>query len=274
MEIPVLLYDQIGCGESTHLPHKRGDGDFWLFDLFIAELRNLISHLKIKTYDLFGQSWGGMLAAKYALTQPRGLRKLVLASVSTSMKLRLGASARQRLQLPVEVRETLNRCEAEGTTDTPEYRGAMMVNHRRHICRLDPFPKVLLESMAAMQQDDTVHFTLMVLSPFTVTGTLKGFDIRSDLSQITEKTVPGGILMMNGKYDTTQYEVMAPFFTQPTTRVKWVRFAESGHMALLEEPESFLLALRQFLDLPQETRRRPVLNYPRTTEIRVRWRQR
>ena len=80
--IPVLCYDQIGSGNSTHLPHKKDDTEFWTFDLFIAELRNFISHLKIGTCDLFGHSCGGMLAAKYTLTLPRRLRKLLLASSS------------------------------------------------------------------------------------------------------------------------------------------------------------------------------------------------
>jgi proline-specific peptidase len=246
---PVLLYDQIGCGESTHLPHKRGDTEFWSFDLFMSELRNLISHLKINAFDLLGQSWGGMLAVKYALTQPRGLRKLILASVSSSIKLRLEASARQRLELPTNVRETLERCEVEGTTATPEYRTAMMEFSRRHLCRVDPFPKVLLESMAAMQQDDTVNFTLMGPSPFTVEGSLRDFDVRGELAQITEKTVPGGMLVTNGRFDTTQDEVIAPFVFLPKAKVEWVRFAESGHMALLEETEKFLGALQGFLEM-------------------------
>lgn len=246
--IPVLLYDQIRCGSSTHLPQKRGDTESWSFGLFLSELRNLISHLKIGTYDILGQSWGGMLAAKFTLTQPHGLQKLILASVSSSIKLRLEASARQRLELPVDVRETLERCEVEGTTATPEYRAAMMEFYCRHLCRIDPYPKVLLESMAASQQDDTVNLTLTGPSPFTVEGSLREFDIRGELAQITEKTVPGGVLAMNGRFDRAQDEVIAPFFSLPKAKVKWVRFAESGHMALLEETEEFLAAVRGFLD--------------------------
>lgn len=46
--IPTLLYDQIGCGRSTHLREKMGDAEFWSFDLFIKELDNLIDHLNIR----------------------------------------------------------------------------------------------------------------------------------------------------------------------------------------------------------------------------------
>lgn len=57
--IPVIFYDQIGCGFSTHLPEKAMDQTFWTEDLFITELENLIAHLKLEEYDVLGSSWGG-----------------------------------------------------------------------------------------------------------------------------------------------------------------------------------------------------------------------
>jgi proline-specific peptidase len=78
--IPVIMYDQIGCGRSTHLPEKKGDQNFWVPELFLAELDNLLSHLRIRNdYDLLGQSWGGNLAAEHAVLQPEGLKRLILA---------------------------------------------------------------------------------------------------------------------------------------------------------------------------------------------------
>ena len=70
---------------------------------------------------------------------------------------------------------------------------------------------------------------------------------------MTEQTVPGGILILNGKFDTTQDEVTAPFFTRPRARVKRVQFAGSTHMAVLEETESFLATLQGFLEMPSKT---------------------
>jgi proline-specific peptidase len=75
-KIPVIMYDQLGCGNSTHLPEKNGDGKFWTVDLFLSELDNLLSHLGIQDdYDLLGQSWGGMLGASHVIRQPKGLKK-------------------------------------------------------------------------------------------------------------------------------------------------------------------------------------------------------
>lgn len=93
--IPVLLYDQIGCARSTHLREKNGDAEFWSFELFISELDNLIDRLGLRErgFYLLGQSWGGVLAASYAMPRyhggktPEGLRKLIVHSGPASIPL-------------------------------------------------------------------------------------------------------------------------------------------------------------------------------------------
>lgn len=92
--IPTVLYDQIGCGRSTHLRERMGDAEFWSFELFIKELDTLIDHLDLRGrgFFLLGQSWGGVLAASYAMHRPQGrtpagLRKLVIASGPSSIPL-------------------------------------------------------------------------------------------------------------------------------------------------------------------------------------------
>jgi hypothetical protein len=40
--IPVILYDQVGCGQSMLLPEMMGDTSFWTVDLFMEELENLL----------------------------------------------------------------------------------------------------------------------------------------------------------------------------------------------------------------------------------------
>src|ERR1700710_945128 len=73
----VVHYDQLGNGRSTHLREK--GADFWTVDLFLGELDRVLAHLGIaESYDLLGQSWGGMLGAEHAVRQPPGLRKLVI----------------------------------------------------------------------------------------------------------------------------------------------------------------------------------------------------
>ena len=74
--IPLVFYDQLGNGLSTHLPNA--PASFWNPDLFMDELENLLKHLGIENdFDLLGHSWGGMLASQFACERkPAGLKHL------------------------------------------------------------------------------------------------------------------------------------------------------------------------------------------------------
>ena len=103
-DIPVVVYDQLGNGNSTHLPERMGDTSFWTEELFIKQLTHLLKHLGIQDdFDLLGHSWGGMLAARFATQQPRGLKHLILSDSPASMDLWVEAATKLRSQLPSDV---------------------------------------------------------------------------------------------------------------------------------------------------------------------------
>ena len=136
----VVHYDQLGNGRSTHL-RNRG-ADFWTVDLFLAELDNLLAHLRIADrYHLIGQSWGGMLGAEHGVRRPPGLRSLVIANSPASMALWVSEANRLRLDLPAEIQDALLRHEIAGSTTHPEYETATRAFYARHVCRLDPWPE-------------------------------------------------------------------------------------------------------------------------------------
>ena len=256
--ITTILYDQLGCGDSTRLPETKGDESFWTIDLFIAELNNLITTLGIREYYVFGHSWGSILGTNFALTQPKGLKALILCSGPPCTAIRVQCTERQKAALPGDIPEILKKYEDAGDTKNPEYQKALLVNYKRHLCRVDPPPAELGQALKAMSEDDTVYSTMYGTSPLKLTGPLKDYDARSELHRITESTVPGGVLLVNGKYDTAQDEVMMPFFVNIRARVKWARFANSSHTSFWEETEEFLAVLAGFLKAPSSTDSVPV----------------
>lgn len=159
--VPVILYDQLGNGKSTHLPEKAGDVSFWTVQLFLDELDNLLAHLGIgEDYDLLGQSWGGMLAACHAARQPSGLKHLILVSAPADMPLWVEAQNLLRKKLPEAVQAALIKHEAAGTFDDKEYTDAVQVFYERHLCLVKPMPAELMESFAWMEKDPTVYHTM------------------------------------------------------------------------------------------------------------------
>ena len=159
--IPVLIYDQIGSGRSTHFPDKMGDTEFWTEQLFLDELKALLQHLNIyDDYDLLGHSWGGMLGSRHASRQPGGLKHLIIMSSPASMDDWIKAQEAHRRKLPQNVQDALDRCEKEGKTDSKEYQDAVNVYYSHHLCRVSPMPELLQQSFAGLEQDPTVYFTM------------------------------------------------------------------------------------------------------------------
>ncbi|GJJ10997.1 hypothetical protein Clacol_005226 [Clathrus columnatus] len=228
--IPVVLYDSIGCGNSTPLPEKMGDGSFFNIDLHIRELDNLLKGLGVEEdFSFLGHSYGAALAAWYTATrQPKGLRRLILHSPLPSWKLWDEAQMDLRHQLPQELQDILNKHEAETTTDSPEYKDVITEFYRRHVCRINPFPMDLQETLEAAARDPTVVFTMYGEDEFHTLGTVKDWSMTDEIHKINVPT-----LLMNGRYDTAQDKVVEPFFNK-IPKVRWVQFPESSHTAHLE----------------------------------------
>ena len=120
----VIFYDQLGCGNSDQ-PHNPS---MWSVDLFVEEVGVVRRALGLERVHILGQSWGGMLALEYALTQPSGLASLVVADSPASMPQWVSEANRLRAELPPEVQQALLEHETAGTVDSPEYQEAMMVS--------------------------------------------------------------------------------------------------------------------------------------------------
>jgi L-proline amide hydrolase len=234
-----VLYDQLGCGKSTHLPDA--PADFWTVQLFKDELVDLTRELGIaERYAVVGQSWGGMLAMEHALDHPDGLRAIVVADSPASIPLWVEEANRMRADLPHDVQETLTRHEADGTTETKEYADAVRVYYDRHLCRV-PWPDFVTRSFAQMDEDPTVYHTMNGPSEFHCIGSLKTWDITDRLPEISTPT-----LLVSGRYDEATPHIVEQIH-QRIPGAQWQVFEESSHMPHVEEPDAFLETVEAFL---------------------------
>ncbi len=237
---PVIHYDQLGAGLSTHLPDK--GADFWTVDLFLEELDNLLAGLGVGDgYHVIGQSWGGMLGAEHAIRGPVGLRSLVIADSPASMDLWVSEANRLREDLPPEVQKVLLQHEEAETTDSPEYAEAEKVFYARHVCRIVPNPPEVAQTFDNIADDPTVYHTMNGPSEFHVVGTLRDWSVIDRLPSIAAPT-----LLVSGAYDEATPATMQPFM-DGIPDVQWEIFTESSHMPHVEEEERFLSVVGNFL---------------------------
>jgi L-proline amide hydrolase len=229
----VVLYDQLGNGRSTHLPDR--GAEFWTVELFVRELQALVAELGIADrHHVLGQSWGGFLAQEYAITQPPGLCALVLADTAASFPDFVAECNRLRADLPPEVDATLRKHEEAGTTDDPEYAAACDVFYRRHVCRLDPWPDDLVEAFSWIERDPTVYYTMNGPSEFHVIGSIRDWQAKDRLGEITVPT-----LLVSGQYDEAT-PVLQQDLLAGITGSEWVLFEQSAHVPHVEEPERYV----------------------------------
>lgn len=235
----VIFYDQLGGGGRSDHPHAP---ELWTVDLYKDELATIIRELRLERYHLFGSSWGGMLAMEHALTQPKGLASLTIASSPASMKQWVAEANRLRDELPPEVQRTLLEHEEAGTTSDPAYQEAMLVFYRRHVCRSEPWPDCVTRAFAGIEAHPEVYNTMNGPSEFHVIGTIKDWDITDRLGEIRVPT-----LVTSGEFDEA-----TPAINETVHRgihgSESVIFPNCSHMAFVEEPAQYMAVLTAFLD--------------------------
>ena len=164
--IPVVLYDQLGCAASTHLREKAGDQSFWTYDLFVTELDNLLSHLGIggsAAFDVLGHSFGGIIATVFASRRPLGLRKLILIGAPASGPLFFEGLWHITRQLSVKTQDAIREAVRKRDFTDQSYVDAVEEFGKTFLCRANPWPpEELARDIQNQAADATVRHTLWV----------------------------------------------------------------------------------------------------------------
>jgi len=238
--IPVVFYDQLGCGASSQpldVPKE-----FWTIELFLDELDNVVDKLKIKdSYYLLGSSWGGVLAASHAIRKPKGLKKLILACTFPAMHMWTEGLMRARAQMPGDGGAKLEKHEREGTTDSAEYEelGEWFDSH--YGCRVRPLPHGVRVSYEEMMKGP-VNNALFGPNDLEVTGNLKGWTIIDQLHEINVPT-----MVCHGAYDPVDDIVVKTFLDNIPHVDKYFKFPESSHVPHCEETDLYVKEVGDFL---------------------------
>jgi proline-specific peptidase len=233
-ERPVVLYDQIGCGNSD-----RPDDIDWDVSVFREEVDTVREQLGLERIHLLGTSWGGMLAQEHVLAGARGIVSLVLSSTLASLDQWAVEQLRLRAELPPDVIEVLDRHERDETYDDPEYEDAMEAYFDRHFYR-GPKPRPELELMAAGKATD-VYRAMQGPNEWTCTGALGGWDTRERLGEIDVPT-----LVIRGRYDMCT-DPIAMTLVNGIPNAREVVLEESSHTPVLEETDRYLEVVAGFL---------------------------
>jgi proline-specific peptidase len=207
---------------------------------FVAEVDTVRRALNLEQIHLLGQSWGGWLAIEYMLTHSPRVVSLVLASTSASIPQFVAEAARLKAALPPAIYHTMQRYEAAGDFYHPDYEAAVLEFYKRHLCRLDPWPEPLRRS-ARNLTGNAVYETMGGPNECIMLGNLHDWDRLERLGEITVPT-----LITVGRYDEIT-PTCAETMHRRIPRAQMQVFEQSSHTAHLEEPETYLQVVADFL---------------------------
>ncbi len=233
-ERPVVLYDQIGCGNSD-----RPTDIEWSVAVFRDEVDAVRGQLGLDRIHLLGTSWGGMLALEHVLSGAQGIVSLTLSSTLANLALWNEEQLELRAALPPDVIEVLDRHEQAGTYDDPEYERALEAYFDRHFYR-GPKPRPELERMAEQKAPD-VYRAMQGPNEWTTTGALKGWNVRDRLREIDVPT-----LVLRGRHDMCTAPIAAEL-VEGIREAREVVLEHSSHTPVLEETDRYLEVLGGFL---------------------------
>ncbi|MBO0661160.1 proline iminopeptidase-family hydrolase [Jiella sp. MQZ9-1] len=231
----VVAFDQLGTGSSD----RPTDRSLWTVERYVKEVEAVRQALGLGKVHLVGQSWGGWLSIEYALTHPEALRTLILENTAADIPHLIGELERLRASLGSETVAMMQRHEAEGTLDHPEYQAAITILNYRHVCRLDVWPAPVRRSLDDWNMGP--YETMQGPNEFLYVGNMSAWNRIPDMHRITVPT-----LITVGQHDELTPACAAKMkHALPDAELKV--FPNSSHMPFYEEPEAFYPVLVDFL---------------------------
>jgi pimeloyl-ACP methyl ester carboxylesterase len=220
----LIFYDHRGLGRSDVSSPAE-----WTFAQWAADLHRLIQTLGIERPVIFGQSFGGMVAQRFAITYPDAYSALILSATAA------------RFNLP-EVVETFRRLGGDDLATIAQgfYTAADPVMRDRFLVEGFPFYTVKRQEIGALSpfKPDVLDYF------FSDAGEARSFDFRAELARVTAPT-----LVLGGDTDpvisAAAVRELAASFAPGVARM--VIFDECGHGPARDQPEAALAVLRDFI---------------------------
>ena len=234
----LVMYDQLGCGES----YVENRADLWNAKTWIDELAALREHLGLDEVHILGQSWGGMQLLSYVCERkPEGVKSLILSSTLPASWMWGLEQHRLIEELPQEMQDAIEKATASNDYSDPAYIAAEAEYMLRHAAGAvtDESPKCLRRPRKIGRESYVVGWGP---NEFTPLGTLKDYDVTEQLKDIREPA-----LVINGGNDLcTPYIAKYMYDRIPNSR--WELFRTCRHMCFVEDTDRYVELMKEWLN--------------------------
>lgn len=234
----LIMYDQIGCGESYLDEHP----ELWNAKTWVNELIELRKHLGLDEIHLLGQSWGGMQLLEYVCNyKPEGLKSLILSSTLPASWMWGIEAHRMIKELPQEYQDAIEKATSSGDYSDPVYQAAEAEYMLRHAAGAvtEDSPECLKRPVRKGGESYVVGWGP---NEYTPQGTLKDYDVTEQLKDIKEPA-----LVINGGNDLcTPY--IAKYMYDRIPNSEWELFRTCRHMCFVEDNDRYVELMKEWLN--------------------------
>lgn len=236
--IPLIFYDQLGCGYSR-VPknHKIS----WNFQVFLDEFTNLVKYFKLKKYNVLGHSWGGMLALEYVCNLPHdGLSKLILFSTLPSTKIWNEEHIKMLDEFTAEEKQVLLDERDGKEVDKKLYKIAIKKFYKNHVGKRskDLYP---FKTKRFPKTNKEIYEKMWGKSELFGTGTLLDWNVEDKLYKVDIPT-----LILSGARDESS-PAMNELMNQRIKNSEWVLLKKSHHIGYVEEADLVTNTIKNFI---------------------------
>lgn len=234
-ENPVILFDQLGSGQSDH--HR--DTSILKVENFVEQVKALKDHLDLDEYYILGQSWGSALMLEFYHKYPEGIKAMIFSGVFLSTERWSADADVLKKQLPDSIQRIIEIADSSGNYVTDEF--AMANNlYWDTYGRRNPWPKHPLDTVEK-SLNTFVYNYMWGPSEFSATGVLKNFDNHHYLKEVD---VP--CLFIAGEFDEAR-EVTVRYYASMVKNSEVKIVPNAGHSSMTDNPEYYKKAVSDFL---------------------------
>ncbi len=231
----VVTWDQMGCGESD-MPD---DSSLWTLERFVKETEVIRSALNLGKIHLLGHSWGGIIGLEYCFAYPHQVKSFILADCATSIPEIQRSCDELKLEFGQEVVHMMAQREANGTTDSPEYRAIVQKFLNLHTCRSPIWPEA--HGASAENINPQVREQISGLQFLKWTGPIKDWDRLPDLHELQ---MP--ILIVQGEYDWVTPAIGEMTYSR-LSNAELKILKNCSHLPYFEDPQTYEATVMAFL---------------------------
>lgn len=232
-------YDQLG----SYYSDQPTDSSLWTTARFVEEVEQVRKAIGADSTNFFvlGHSWGGILAAEYALKYQQHLKGLIISNMMMSCP-EYGKYADEVLapQMDPAILKEVRSIESSGDFSNPRYMELLIPNfYKKHLCRLEEWPDGL--NRAGKHVNASIYVLMQGPSEFGIAGRLANWDVKDRLKEFRVPT-----LMIGGTYDTMDPKAMEEQ-SKLVQKGRYLHCPNGSHLSMWDDQKIYMKGVVSFI---------------------------